>query len=85
MGLDMYLKGKKFLWTDERKKLKVSGVKLPKGVEISGIEFNVGYWRKANAIHNWFVENVQKYDDDCGTLRDGRSVEKIKGKWYLTE
>lgn len=24
------------------------------------------YWRKANAIHNWFVNNVQNYDDDCG-------------------
>lgn len=26
---------------------------------------NVGYWRKANHIHNWFVENVQDYEDDC--------------------
>ena len=26
----------------------------------------VGYWRKANAIHKWFVENVQNYADDCG-------------------
>jgi hypothetical protein len=25
------------------------------------------YWRKANAIHNWFVENVQGGEDDCGT------------------
>ena len=25
----------------------------------------VGYWRKANEIHNWFVENVQDGDDDC--------------------
>lgn len=25
----------------------------------------VGYWRKANAIHNWFVENVQDGEDDC--------------------
>lgn len=25
----------------------------------------VGYWRKANHIHNWFVENVQKGVDDC--------------------
>lgn len=25
----------------------------------------VGYWRKANAIHNWFVENVQDGVDDC--------------------
>ena len=25
----------------------------------------VGYWRKANQIHNWFVENVQDGTDDC--------------------
>lgn len=24
------------------------------------------YWRKANAIHGWFVDNVQKGVDDCG-------------------
>lgn len=26
---------------------------------------NVGYWRKANAIHAWFVDNVQDGEDDC--------------------
>lgn len=26
----------------------------------------VAYWRKANQIHNWFVENVQDGVDDCG-------------------
>jgi hypothetical protein len=26
----------------------------------------VGYWRKSNQIHNWFVENVQNGVDDCG-------------------
>jgi len=26
----------------------------------------VGYWRKANAIHGWFVRNVQDDVDDCG-------------------
>jgi hypothetical protein len=26
----------------------------------------VGYWRKANAIHKWFVDNVQNEVDDCG-------------------
>jgi hypothetical protein len=26
----------------------------------------VGYWRKANAIHAWFVDNVQNEVDDCG-------------------
>jgi hypothetical protein len=25
------------------------------------------YWRKANQIHNWFVEHVQNGVDDCGT------------------
>ena len=25
----------------------------------------VGYWRKANQIHNWFIENVQDGEDDC--------------------
>lgn len=25
----------------------------------------VGYWRKANQIHNWFVNNVQNGIDDC--------------------
>lgn len=26
----------------------------------------IGYWRKANHIHKWFVENVQNGVDDCG-------------------
>lgn len=25
----------------------------------------VMYWRKANYIHNWFVENIQNGNDDC--------------------
>ena len=29
----------------------------------------VGYWRKANAIHKWFVDNVQNGADDCGKYR----------------
>jgi hypothetical protein len=27
----------------------------------------VGYWRKANAIHGWIVENVQNSEDECKT------------------
>lgn len=32
-----------------------------------GDELNeeIGYWRKANQIHNWFVKNVQNGIDDC--------------------
>lgn len=29
------------------------------------IAFKVLQWRKANQIHNWFVENVQRGEDDC--------------------
>jgi hypothetical protein len=29
------------------------------------VKVNVGYWRKANAIHNWFVNNVQDGVDEC--------------------
>lgn len=35
----------------------------------------VGYWRKANHIHNWFVENVQGGTDDCDSYEVSR--EKI--------
>ena len=31
----------------------------------SSITDEVGYWRKANAIHKWFVDNVQDGEDDC--------------------
>lgn len=31
----------------------------------SSVSANVAYWRKANAIHGWFVENVQGGEDNC--------------------
>lgn len=30
----------------------------------------VGYWRKANHIHSWFVENIQDGADDCKYHRE---------------
>ena len=27
----------------------------------------IGYWRKFNALHAWFVNNIQSGEDDCGT------------------
>lgn len=33
---------------------------------------DVGYWRKANQIHNWFVCNVQDGEDDCGCYEVGK-------------
>ena len=31
---------------------------------------NIGYWRKANQIHEWFVDNVQDGADDCDYHRE---------------
>jgi hypothetical protein len=69
MGLDMYLKGKMYvspytddkLYTELNQLTKEMGVSFPANL----IEFDVGYWRKANHIHKWFVENVQDGNDDC--------------------
>ena len=35
------------------------------GVSVS---VNAAYWRKANAIHKWFVDNVQDGEDNCQSI-----------------
>ncbi len=38
-----------------------------------------GYWRKANGIHAWFVQNVQEGEDDCKEYYVSQSkLEKYK-------
>jgi hypothetical protein len=64
MGLDMYLTGKYFIWDRNKDSVKIEGVDLH-GYKLSQIEIEAGYWRKANAIHRWFVENVQNGIDEC--------------------
>jgi hypothetical protein len=32
---------------------------------IQEVKAEIGYWRKANQIHAWFVENIQDGEDDC--------------------
>lgn len=79
MGLDQYLSIKIFLGgyssssAEERngyqeitRLLKVQDIACKDSPYVYA-EVNVGYWRKANSIHKWFVENVQKGVDDCGT------------------
>lgn len=33
--------------------------------EVNSIDCEVAYWRKSNAIHAWFVKNVQEGEDNC--------------------
>lgn len=40
------------------------------------VEVTCAYWRKANQIHKWFVDNVQNGEDDCGDYYV--SPEKLK-------
>ncbi len=42
---------------------------------------NVAYWRKANAIHRWFVKNVQGGIDDCGIHEEvtEEKIEELRG------
>ena len=73
MGLDMYLKKKIYIGAnyDHRKvtgKITIKQNGRPINVNfkrISEIVEDVGYWRKANHIHKWFVENCQDGEDDC--------------------
>jgi len=32
---------------------------------VTEIRAELGYWRKANAIHEWFVQHVQEGQDEC--------------------
>lgn len=73
MGLDMCLTRKKYIGAQyEHRKVK-GKVEIEIGDKKIPIEFNklryveedAAYWRKANAIHNWFVKNVQDDADDC--------------------
>ena len=85
----MYLSLVKYFWRDEQEKpdelQKLVTLFTSKGNKIfedmqdyklNSLKFEVGYWRKANQIHKWFVENVQHNDDDCGDY--DVDLEKLK-------
>lgn len=73
MGLDMYLSRRFYVGTVSDKKLsdallQALGTKNPEYYSSKGIitvSLPEGYWRKANAIHNWFVETLADGEDNC--------------------
>ncbi len=71
MGLDMYLNKKNYVGGDN-KKLTITGVKNIDTSKVSYIIEEAGYWRKANCIHKWFVNNCQNGVDDCREYYVGR-------------
>jgi hypothetical protein len=69
MGLDMYLNAKRFLWHSEEAladNIKRNFPDLPEHMKILEVTVEAMYWRKANAIHKWFVDRVQGGEDNCG-------------------
>lgn len=92
MGLDMYLKKhfvyEPFSMTEGRIPLETSlsikrtdtqavlfDITTP---DVTGFVIDNVYWRKANMIHQWFVDNVQEGIDDCRLYElEETSLEKL--------
>ena len=69
MGLDMYLKARKYTSKYQLKEFNKKLLKLGKidttNTESAELVIQVGYWRKANHIHKWFVDRFQEGEDNC--------------------
>src|SRR5437764_1408196 len=75
MGLDMHLSKKHYVknWDHMRPEQRFTvsvrrgGKRFTaiKAERVSDVVEEVAYWRKANQIHKWFVDNVQGGRDDC--------------------
>jgi hypothetical protein len=85
MGLDMYLHAKKYV--SSSMEIEPEGNTYEDFLDVAGLSkgnlplsdygsvslsVKVMYWRKANAIHNWFVNNVQDGEDNCREYEVGR-------------
>ena len=58
-------KGKKRAFYKDLVRIEYSDYDTEKCWPWYNITYKVGYWRKANQVHNWFVENVQGGEDEC--------------------
>lgn len=73
MGLDMYLSRKVWIGANYEHnkitgKINITRDGVPVKInldKVTEITESCGYWRKANQIHRWFVDNVQDGNDDC--------------------
>ena len=69
MGLDMYLEKREYKYRkpDGTYSESMKDCTFDKWGASNGayIESTVAYWRKANQIHKWFVDNVCDGEDEC--------------------
>lgn len=45
----------------------------PEELAFAEVHIQVGYWRKANAIHNWFIQELADGEDNCRPIYVPRS------------
>lgn len=87
MGLDMYLQKRTYIGNQYKKEEQMVTINVPENQEdvlfkvgsiqtkrVSTIIEDVVYWRKANQVHKWFVDNVQDGVDDCGDYYVSREL-----------
>jgi hypothetical protein len=80
MGLDMYLDREVYIGAQWEHRNVTGTIEIMIGdrkadvnlSKVSSITERVAYWRKANAIHKWFVDNIQGGVDNCGRYYVGR-------------
>ena len=73
MGLDMYLSRKKFIGANYEHRKIIGSINIKQDNKVIPIDFKkvsyieeaVGYWRKANGIHKYFVDKCQDGVNDC--------------------
>lgn len=79
MGLDMYLKATLTVsqYGDKEEQARYNSVKacfpFHDKQGCASITATIKYWRKANAIHAWFVKEVGKNIDECQTMPVSRA------------
>lgn len=91
MGLDQYLYAKRFaspnfpgdkdIYKTVINSVEAESFYRPEsnGFPCVTVAVQVGYWRKANAIHQWFVDNCQGGEDDCReTYVDREQLEELR-------
>ena len=89
MGLDQYLHATEYIsrydWDNENDNRNELFYQIVEQFGVSdqisqdsfggiSIDFPMGYWRKSNQIHNWFVEFVGDGVDDCQKMFVSRDV-----------
>jgi hypothetical protein len=87
MGLDMYMSKKTYVkqWSHNKPEDQFD-VDVKKGGEpftpikkerISEVVEEVGYWRKFNALHNWFVNECGDGEDNCQEIYIGDKLPEL--------